>query len=114
MLVSSPADHVKSLWAGHAAVPELSGRRTGGGSGLLENAGKLQREARNGGLGHASALLVHLVRSLHGADRRGEHRPARVAVGFAGGEDGLLADDSRPLDFLDVAVAIGDDPVAAP
>src|SRR5262249_24830939 len=80
---------------------------------LLHDAGDLEREARDASREDAAGLGVHLVHPLHRADGRGEDRAAAVAVRIAGIQHGLLADDARSLNLLDVSVAVGDDPVSA-
>src|SRR5262249_29956890 len=89
-------------------------RRLALGRDLLQGAGHVQREARDGGAEDAPVTLVHLVRALHRTDRRRQYAAARIAVHVAAVEDRLLADHARAFDFLHLPVAVRDDPVPAP
>ena len=61
---------------------------------------------------HLAAARHHLVGAFHLPERRAERAARRVGERLTGREHGLLADDARALDFLDMAAAVGDDPVA--
>jgi hypothetical protein len=53
----------------------------------------------------------HLICAVHGAKRGAERAARRVVEGLPRREHGLLADHARSPDLLDLAIAIGDDPV---
>ncbi len=55
---------------------------------------------------------LHLIRALHGADLGGHYRAAAVGVARADVDQRLLADNTGAAYFLDLAVTVGDDPVA--
>src|SRR5690606_14897228 len=95
-------------FAGARAQALTSARRE---RALLHDARHPQAEARDLRPEDAALDVVHLVRAFHRPDRRRDDGAARVAVRVAGIEHRLLADDAGALDLLDLAVAVGDDPV---
>ena len=54
----------------------------------------------------------HLIAALHCADWRFQYRTAGVAEALAGQEVGLFADHTFAANFLDLAVRVGNHPVA--
>lgn len=78
----------------------------------VEGAGLLQGEARYARAEDASSGFVHFVGALHRSNRSLEDGTALVAMGVTRSERGFLAHDTGPFDFLDLAVAVGDDPVS--
>src|SRR5262249_47356271 len=79
---------------------------------LLQHAGYPERKTRDGDTKDAPVGLVHLIGTFHGPDRRRQHGAARVAMNLARYERRLLADDPGPLDLVNLAVAVCNDPVS--
>ena len=75
-------------------------------------AGAEEPEYRNRSEKAVSVVGDEPVLAVHRADRSAQHRGARVLECVSGAQVWLLADHSVALDFLHVAVAVGDDPVA--
>jgi len=59
-----------------------------------------------------AVIRVHDISALHGADGRRYHRAAGVTKRLAGFKIGMFADDTIAPDFLDIAVGIGNQPMA--
>ena len=57
-------------------------------------------------------IRMHRIVALHDADGRRYHRAAGVTKRFAGFKIGMFADDAVAPDFLDIAVGIGNQPMA--
>src|SRR5262245_49595219 len=70
-------------------------------------------EGRDLGLEVAAVVSLHPVGAVHGALGGLEDAAGGVLEALAGIQRRLLADDAPPADFLDAAVAVGDDPVSA-
>ncbi len=67
--------------------------------------------------GHVCTKVIAIVRmhsivALHGADRCRYHRAAGITKRLAGFKIGMFADDAVAPDFLDIAVGIGNQPMA--
>src|SRR5439155_6865269 len=79
----------------------------------VQRARLCERERGDVGVELAAVLGDHPVGALHRAVRCLEDRAAGVLELFAGSQDRLVADHAVALDLLALAVAVGDDPVAA-
>src|SRR5262249_42099679 len=78
----------------------------------LQNAGHCQAEGLDRSIELRPIVGEHLVAALHGTDGRLDHGTARIAKTLTGLEVGLLADHAITAHFLDLAVGVGDHPVA--
>jgi len=72
-----------------------------------------QGKGGNGGAERFAIAGDHVVVALHGGNGGGENGTAGVGKAFAGFEVRLFADHPFTMYLLDVAVGVGDDPVAA-
>src|SRR6266850_5932124 len=78
----------------------------------VQEAGHREAEGLDGCVELLAVIAHHLVRALHGADRRLEHGAARIAKALARFEVRLFADHTVAAHFLNLAVRVRDDPVA--
>ena len=79
---------------------------------LVQDIGNSQGERRD----HRVKPLVlgdHLIRPVHRPYWRMEGAGAGVLKGLTRAQDGLLTDDTRALNLLDLSIPVSDDPVAA-
>src|SRR5579863_4273005 len=70
-------------------------------------------ERRDDGVEALAVLVDHAIGALHRADRGRQRAEAGVLAAIAATEDRLVADHPGPLHPLHLAIAIGDDPLAA-
>ena len=71
-----------------------------------------QSKGWNRGIKIIAVVRDHLVAALHAADRRFQHGTTRILKMVARVQVGLFTDDSFTTDFLNVTVAVGNDPVS--
>ena len=79
----------------------------------MQHARHRKREHRDVRVERVTVRRDHLVRAAHRAHGRLQAGAARVLEALAGLQERLLADDAGALDFLDLMLGVGDDPVAA-
>ncbi len=79
----------------------------------MQHARHCQHEGGDVGTEAVAVRRCHLVTAVHGADGGFEHAAAGVAERFARCEQRLFAHHALSMNFLHVAGAVGDDPMAA-
>ena len=77
----------------------------------MQGARHRQRKARNRRIERGAVVRQHLITALHGAYWRIEHGAGGVLEGFTRCQMRMFAHHTGAAHFLDLAVAMGDDPV---